>query len=60
MANPNPHQAIEINRQRGAERALEDPVKLDRAARLIRLAIARGKMKAADLEPAGQPERRAS
>lgn len=60
MANPNPYQAIEINRQRGAERALEDPVKLDRAARLIRLAIERGKMKAADILPADQADKGAA
>jgi hypothetical protein len=41
--------AAEAHRRHAAERAVDDPVKLDRAKRIIRLALERGKLTIADL-----------
>lgn len=43
--------AAERNKQLAAERALDDPAKLERAARLIRLALERGRLAPADILP---------
>lgn len=42
--------AAERNRELGAERAIDDPVKLARAARIIRIALARRRLTLADLD----------
>ena len=41
--------AAERNRELGAQRAAADPAKLDRATRIVRLALARGLLTLADL-----------
>ena len=48
--------ATEAVRQYAADRAIDDPVKLERAARIIRTAIARKRLRLADLEPERQLE----
>jgi hypothetical protein len=42
--------AVEANQQYAAERAVDDPVKLERAARIIRVALRRGRLSLADLD----------
>lgn len=43
--------ATEANRQHAAERWVDDPARLARAARIVRTALARKKLSLADLEP---------
>lgn len=44
--------ASEASRHLGAVRTINDPARLARAARAVRLAIAEGKLTLADLKPA--------
>lgn len=44
--------AIETHKQRAAERAVDDPIKLARAARIVRTALARQVLTVDDLRPA--------
>jgi hypothetical protein len=49
--------SAEAKKNYAAQRAVEDPVKVDRAARIIRLAIERGLVTLADLAPSSrEPE----
>ncbi len=41
--------ASERNRELGAERAIDDPVKLAKAARIVRIALARKRLAPTDL-----------
>lgn len=41
--------------QKAADRAIDDPVALERAARIIRTALARNRLTLADLEPGPDP-----
>lgn len=45
----NPWPGVETRRRRMAERAADDPVKLARAARIIRTALERERITVADL-----------
>lgn len=42
--------AAEANRQFGAERAADDPVKLAKAIRIVRVALSRGRITITDLD----------
>lgn len=44
--------ATEATKQYAAERAIDDPVKLARAARIIRRALERKRLRLADIAPA--------
>ena len=46
--------ASERNRELGAERAVDDPVKLARAVRIVRIALARKRLALADLSAPDQ------
>ena len=48
--------ATEAVKQYAAERAIDDPVKLARAARIVRIALARQRLTLAELSPAEQSE----
>ncbi len=48
--------ARETHKKRGVERALDDPVKLERAARIVRVALERGRLTLADLDAERQAE----
>jgi hypothetical protein len=54
---PEPHQrtyaATEANQQYAAERAIDDPVKLAKAARIVRAALARRRLTIEDLTAPG-------
>ena len=52
---PRTAKARATHMQRAAERALDDPVTLERAARIMRTALARGRITLADLEPGPEP-----
>lgn len=43
--------AIEATKRLAAERAVDDPVKLAKAARIVRVALARQRLTLADLTP---------
>lgn len=48
--------ATEAVQQYAAERAIDDPAKLARAARIVRLALERRKLTEDDIRPASGPE----
>lgn len=52
--------ARQIRVTQAAHRAVDDPVKLARAARIVRAALARNVITLADLEPLPLPERMGS
>lgn len=54
-AQAAPLPAIERNRELGALRAIDDPAKLARAARIVRLALERQRISLADLGVADRP-----
>jgi hypothetical protein len=49
--NPNTGPAVEAIKTYAAERAINDPVKLARAARIVRTALARKKLSVNDIMP---------
>ncbi|MER7273869.1 hypothetical protein ABT369_05410 [Dactylosporangium sp. NPDC000244] len=55
--NRNPEQARAEFQRRSAERAAQDPIKLARAARIVRAALAAGHLTAADLQSIGASSR---
>jgi hypothetical protein len=46
---PRTANATEKNKQNAADRAIDDPAKLARAARIVRTALARGRLSLTDL-----------
>lgn len=64
MSTPRTAAATEATKQYAAERAVDDPVKLARAARIVRAALARKRLRLADLDPTAdarhEPEARAA
>jgi len=55
---PRTANATEAVKQYAAERAIDDPVKLERAARIVRAALARQRLTIADLTaPVGGAQR---
>lgn len=48
--------AVEASKHYAAERAIDDPVKLGRAARIVRLALERKRLTTADVLPADERE----
>jgi hypothetical protein len=51
MSSAQTAAATEATKQYAADRAIDDPVKLERAARIVRTALERKRLKLADIAP---------